>query len=265
MKVLGSTLRALRGPVVGTYADVELDVDKIAGHRTGHAALHRRQTMSETVLVLRTCDAQMRSSNGFVWPKSGPVEAPDWRDDTFCGGGLHGLLWGDGDGTLVSWEPDAQWLVVEVLAVDVRALGRQIKFRRGVVVHCGTCETATRYVAEHGGAGLAIVGGTATAGHFGTATAGHFGTATAGDNGTAKAGDNGTAMAGFNGTAMAGKGGMICVRWWDKRGRRYRIAVGYVGENGIAAGVAYRCDAAGRLVSEKESTTGAPQGPVVGT
>jgi len=33
---------------------------------------------AETVLVLRTCDKDLKAREGFVWPSSGPVSAPDW-------------------------------------------------------------------------------------------------------------------------------------------------------------------------------------------
>jgi len=38
----------------------------------------------------------------------------------------------------------------------------------------------------------------------------------------------------------------VQVKWYD--GKRYRIATGYVGENGIEPNVAYRCDDNGNLV-----------------
>ncbi len=31
------------------------------------------------VLVLRTCDKNLKSHNGFQWPESGEVSTPDWR------------------------------------------------------------------------------------------------------------------------------------------------------------------------------------------
>ena len=49
---------------------------------------------AETVLVLRTCSANMTSYGGFKWPKHGPVSAPDWIDNYECGNGLHGWLAG---------------------------------------------------------------------------------------------------------------------------------------------------------------------------
>lgn len=81
---------------------------------------------SATVLVLRTCAADMTSYGGFKWPESGPVKCSDWSPRAECGNGLHGLLWGVGDGSLVSWAEDAKWLVVEVPTDSVVAarLGR---------------------------------------------------------------------------------------------------------------------------------------------
>ena len=135
----------------------------------------------ETVLVLRTCAANMTSYQGFKWPKSGKVSAPDWKPTKTCGNGLHGLPWGEGDGSLLNWSDDAKWLVVEVAASEIVVIDdAKVKFPGGVVVHCGDRKSSTDYIAEHGAAGKAIVGGTATAGDEGTATAGYGGTATAG-------------------------------------------------------------------------------------
>jgi hypothetical protein len=154
-------------------------------------------------LVLRTCNADMTAHGGFRWPESGPVEAPDWEPIAECGNGLHGALWGEGDGSLFRWEPDAKWLVVEVDAGAIVDLDGKVKFPRGVVVFCGDRKSATDWLAERA-PGRTIIGGTATAGDYGTATAGYRGTATAGYRGTATAGYRGTATAGDGGTATAG-------------------------------------------------------------
>ena len=212
-----------------------------------------RKTAVERVLVLRTCNADMTSHGGFKWPTSGAVTASDWQPTAECGNGLHGFLWGEGDGSLASWEPNAKWLVVSVAASDVVNLGGKVKFRAGRVVYCGDRLGATSYIAKRA-PGRAIIGGVATAGDYGTATAGdggtatagYRGTATAGDGGTATAGNYGTATAGYGGTATAGDGGTatagdggtLVLRWHVVA--RYRLAVFYVGDDGIEPNVAYR-------------------------
>jgi hypothetical protein len=189
-----------------------------------------RKSKAETVLILRTCAADMTSYNGFVWPESGPVEAPDWNDGAHCGNGLHGFLWGEGDAGLANWSDDAKWLVVEVEKSTTVDLDGKVKFPRGDVVYCGTRFDATAYLYDHGGRGYAIIGGTATAGNRGTATAGYAGTATAGDDGTATAGDDGT----------------IIIKRWN--GKRYKFSVGHIGEDGLLPNVAYKLDSDGNFI-----------------
>ncbi len=228
-----------------------------------------------TGLILRTCRADMTSHGGFVWPRSGHVAAPDWSPTPSCGGGLHGLLDGQGDGSLLSWLPDAVWLVVRPDG-PVVDLGGKVKFAAGDVLFAGDRAGALALLRGHGvtgalpgdvvaaghyGTATAGYGGTATAGHRGTATAGDagtasagyggtasagdYGTASAGDYGTASAGNRGTATAGNRGTASAGDYGVISIAWFD--GRRRRIAIGYVGEDGIEPDTPYRV-VGGRLI-----------------
>ncbi len=177
------------------------------------------------VYALRTCNSDLRSHGGFQWPDSGRCEAPDWKPDANCGNGLHGLLNGEGGGCYLDWSPEAKWLVCDIteaheagLVVD---LSGNIKFPYCEVVHCGDQRSATQFLSDTGITG-AIVGAFLTAGYSGTATAG--------DSGTATAGNWGTATAGYSGTVQ--------VKWWD--GERYRIATGYVGEDGIKANTPYR-------------------------
>ena len=177
------------------------------------------ETVKDKALVLRTCNSDMTSRNGFVWPKEGLVECPDWTPSPECGNGLHGALWGQGNGSLFDWSLDAVWQVVQIEEwID---LDGKVKFPRGIVVHTGNQETATKYIIENGASG-AVIGasttagneGTATVGDWGTATAGFRGTATVGDWGTAIAGNEGTATAGFRGTATAGRGGTANAGDW---------------------------------------------------
>ena len=134
-------------------------------------------------LVLRTCAPNLTSYNGFQWPEFGAVEAPDWNPRVECGHGLHGLLWGIGDGSLLNWDADARWLVVDVLAADVVEIGAKVKFPRCEVVFCGARDAAVAMLIAHGADPTRVIAGTATAGYAGTATAGDAGTATAGDYG----------------------------------------------------------------------------------
>ena len=233
------------------------------------------------VLVMRTCRADMSSYNGFVWPESGPVSAPDWEPTEQCGNGLHGCLWGEGDSHLLNWDGDAKWLIVEVDTESIIDLSGKVKFPSGNVVHCGDRVSATNFLMPFA-SGKRVIGGTATAGDYGTATAGYRGTATAGDGGTATAGDRGTATAGFGGTATAGdygtatagdygtatagdygtatagfggtatagyRGtatagdyGTLLIRYHHRNSNSYRVAIGIVGENGIEANTPYRVE-----------------------
>jgi len=183
--------------------------------------------MTEKHLILRTCKADMTSRNGFKWPRSGPVAAPDWNLAPECGNGLHGFLRGEGDGSLADWSSDAVWLVAEVETyVDLEG---KVKFPAAHVIFAGSrLEAAAIVKARYPDAAViganvavedgrvAVVGyqGTATAGYQGTATAGDWGTATAGDRGTATAGDRGTATAGDWGTATAGDRGTATAGDW---------------------------------------------------
>ena len=180
--------------------------------------------------MLRTCAADMTSYDGFRWPEAGAVEAPDWNPEPVCGGGLHGLLDGCGDGSLLSWDEGAKWLVVEVdewVEID----NAKVKAPRGRVVYVGERGGAIAVgVERYGWDESRCVGGQATAGYRGQATAGNYGQATAGDAGQATAGDAGT----------------LAIRWYD--GKRYRIATFYVVEDGIEANVAYRVNERGEAV-----------------
>ena len=171
----------------------------------------------------------MTAYGGFVWPESGECVATDWDSTACCGSGLHGLLWGLGNGRLLSFDPDAKWMVVETDADSIVALddGEKVKFPRCEVVYCGTREGATQFIyARKPGAIVGLID-----------PAGYAGTATAGDRGTAAAGDSGTATAGYE--------GILLLRWYD--GKRYRIERFYVGENGILPNQAYRLSDKGQI------------------
>ena len=163
--------------------------------------------------LLKTVAADGAADGDFVWPLEvgAEVTAPDWDPTPVCGGGLHGLLDGRGNGSLINWSTDAVWIVAEIPDDEtVVDLDGKVKVRRCIVRHDGT------------------------------ATAGNRGTATAGDYGAATAGDDGTATAGVYGAATAGERGTIIIAWWDYELGRRRWVVGEVGIDGIVADTPYR-------------------------
>lgn len=50
---------------------------------------------------------------------------------------------------------------------------------------------------------------------------------------------------------MADEKGVLLATWWDETADRPRVAVAYVGEDGIKAQVWYRLDQAGKFVEVK--------------
>jgi hypothetical protein len=219
-----------------------------------------------TVWLLRTCRHDGRSYGEWRWPleAGAVVTAPDWTSAPDCGGGLHGWLRGCGAAGLAVGDT---WLVIEAAAEVVVDLGEKVKVPEAVVIGVGSREAAVALMAAvypdapviwahrtAGPDGTAVTGDCGTAmivGDGGTAVAGARGRATAGRGGSATVGYGGTATAGVGGTVAAGADGMICVRWWA--GIRLRIAVGYIGEDGLEPDVRYRLDDAGRFVRVAEA------------
>ena len=105
------------------------------------------------VYMLRTCTEDMKGYGGFKWPKKGPVKCDDWNTKPVCGGGLHGLLWGEGTHAYLSEIDDAMWLVVKVLAIDVVYIsekgGGKWKYSKGEVCFAGTREKAIGFLKRH--------------------------------------------------------------------------------------------------------------------
>ena len=151
--------------------------------------------------VLRTCAADMTSYGGFVWPREGVVEAPDWQPTADCGRGLHGFLWGEGDGSLADWSRDAVWIVSRINEwID---LDGKVKFPRAEVVFSGSREDATAKIRELGANG-AVIGSTLTGGHGSILTGGRGSTLTGGDRSTLTGGDCGTLTGGHGSTLTGG-------------------------------------------------------------
>ncbi len=101
----------------------------------------------DKVLILRRCKPDGSSSHGFVWPKSGRVECPDWNAKRECGGGLHGWPWGMGLGEGQDYDIIGDlWIVFAALPSDVvgelpgdssGGEGWKCKARCGDIVYAG--------------------------------------------------------------------------------------------------------------------------------
>ena len=140
-------------------------------------------------LILRTCNADLTSYEGFQWPASGPVSAPDWNPEVSCGLGLHGFSNGEGDGSLARWSHDATWLVVAVDPATLVNLRGKVKFPAGEVLDLPKDRaTATGYLREHCGGSPAIVGLVFTGGDNSTITGGSCSIITAGNRSIITAG-----------------------------------------------------------------------------
>ncbi len=264
------------------------------------------ETTKGKVLIIRTVKADMTSHNGYVWPRSGVAECPDWEPTSKCGNGLHGLLWGVGNWSLLSSAHDAIWIVAEVEEwIDIDG---KVKFPRCNVVYCGgmaealvrvlcspnfpiTDKTTGDYstaagsgeyskaassgdystAASSGDASTAASSGyystAASSGYYSTAassgdsstaaSSGNYSTAASSgsDSKAASSGDYSTAAssgrntiamaAGLNCIVKSGEHGCLATAWFD--GTRNRIAVGYVGENGIRPNTPYRVNSRGEF------------------
>ncbi len=195
------------------------------------------------MLVIRSVRQDMTSHDGFVWPTSGIVECPDWKPTATCGSGLHGLRAGDNNPGV--WH-DGYVLLLEVDEATAVPIGGKIKFPRCEVLLCGDMAAVCAEAAKRGNSGpwyrgiqQGGYGSTITGGYGSTSTGGDRSTITGGDDSTITGGYGSTITGGDGSTITGGDGSTIQLRFWDTRTERFRILVGYVGEDGIEVGVPY--------------------------
>lgn len=208
-----------------------------SGRKPKRKATAAKPSEPATVLVLRTCEPDGSSHNGFKWPlEAGAiVECPDWQATQACGNGLHGWLWGSGNWGLKAQGDAIKWLVLEVDRDGIIDLGGKVKFQRAVVksVH-GNWRDAMQVIRERILQDRALEA-------FSNEDSGHA--AATGDSWHAAAtGKFGHAAAAYGGTVCAGENGVLSLLWFDEATRRPRLAVAYVGENGIKPKTWYRLD-----------------------
>ncbi len=198
----------------------------------------------EKVLCLRTCDENLRSYGGFQWPASGEVSAPDWSPEPVCGQGLHGMLWGEGDSSLMDWEGDATWLVVEVEEANVVDLIGKVKFPYCNVVFCGSRLDATSFLCSKLSNPSKVIGCTLTGGDGSTLTGGYRSTLTGGDESTLTGGNRST--------LTGGDRSILIFSFWDNHSHQKRRILAYPGENGLLVGKPYQLDIKNQIIAAKE-------------
>jgi len=222
-------------------------------------------------LFLRTCKADGSSYGGFKWNlEIGDItEAPDWNPEPVCGGGLHGLLNGKGNGGHLDWSEDALWMVCEALGPIVD-INRKIKTSKAKTLFVGDRKGATDFLIASGCnpsevVGAFITGGersnvagdeystvtggnhsTVTGGYHSTVTGGYGSTVIGGSDSIVSAGEYSTATGGHYSTISGGNSSILSLKWFD--GKRTRIVTAYVGEDGIQPNVAYKLDDNGKFV-----------------
>ena len=183
-------------------------------------------------LFLRTCNADGTSHDGFQWNLEigGITEAPDWTPEPECGGGLHGLLHGKGNGAYLNLSEDALWMVCEALGPIVD-LNRKIKTSKAKTLFVGDRKGATDFLIAYGCNASEVVGAfifggdystvsggqdsTVTGGHWSTVTGGQDSTVTGGDYSTVTGGDDSTVTGGYGSTVTGGYGSTVTGGHWS--------------------------------------------------
>ena len=183
-------------------------------------------------VMLKTVAADGEAHGGFKWPLEvgAVVEAPDWNLAPVCGGGLHGLVDGLGDWSLLDWSLEAKALLVEADSERVVRFDGKAKAPAVVLREVGTLPALLCRVVCDPRKVVDLVKKCAD-----TAASGNYATLAASGNGAA------VSCAGIAGVVSAGVNGAISAVWHD--GKRLRIAVGYVGEDGIEPLTPYRVEA----------------------
>ena len=218
-------------------------------------------------LVLRTVNKNLRSHGGFQWPKNGFVKCSDWNPDPVCGGGLHGLLWGVGDYSLVKLtDISVKWQVVRVDESKIIMIDKmKCKFPEGEVIYTGNqADAMTLILCDKWRIDnlLSTVKQPTTGEYSPSATSGWYSpSATTGESSPSATsgwyspsrvtGKHSIAAAlGRESIVSAGETGCIAAAWWDEKSHRIRLAVGYVGEEGIQPNTDYVVKA-GKFVKSK--------------
>ncbi len=205
---------------------------------------HKWTNKGSEVLILRCCDKDGRSYNGFQWPLEvgKPVAAPDANDKPERGGGLHGWPWGIaiGDGKDPDWV-DGIWIVFGADPKKTIDLGGKCKVPHAIVRFVGTWDKALEFILP----GQMSWGRQASEGA----------SCATGDNSASCAvGNSSCAIAtGPNSRARAGRYGVIALAWWNKYTTRTEMRCAEIGcgdgsDGKLKADTWYELDESGKFI-----------------
>ena len=175
------------------------------------------------VYVTKSVNADLTShyDGKFQYPASGMAEATDWNENDECGNGLHGFLWGEGNGSLATFGESAKWLLIKVDTENgLVELNGKVKFRRGEVVFIGTCAEVAAELKKYLPTDrvYSVIGSTLTGGDGSTLTGGYRSTLTGGDD------------------------AIFSILYYDAKKNKWRRKFAVVGEDGIEPDVQYKLD-----------------------
>ena len=189
------------------------------------------------ILCLKSLPANLQAYEGFQWPETGHVKAPDWMPTESCGNGLHAFRWGAGDADLACTDDDAKWLVLEVKEEGIIDLDGKVKFKECEVLFCGARDVAVAIIQHHAPADTLVMYATLTGGNRATLTGGNRATLTGGDGAT----------------AVGGMWSILIIKYWDRNDEVYKMKAGLVDGVNFLPGVKYKLNDEFEFVTVNET------------
>ena len=180
---------------------------------------------------LRTVNKNCISYNNFKWDlKIGAINTcGDWNEKPECGGGLHGIRNAVGSASLLDWSENAiPFVFSSTKYIDIdnqksKVQKAKIEFVGKSIPECSTW--IYQKTSIQGGIAVCISGG------YGATVSG-------GDRAMVSGGDEATVSGGYGATVSGGYEAIIQIKYYD--GNRYRIKIGYIGEDGLKPNIKYK-------------------------
>ena len=185
--------------------------------------------------IIRSCNKDMSTIHGFIWPTSGLVKANDFLPTNVCGNGLHGLKLNQNNPGI--WY-GGKFLVLEVDENKIIDLQDKCKFPEAIVEKVfDDMASLTNYLFDN----INIEGM-----YMRTQVSEKSVKWIGGDYSTLTGGFTSTLRGRLGSTLSGGFGSTLIVEYFD--GKKCRISIAYVGENDILPNVKYKVNDKGNFV-----------------